>query len=141
MRQTRRRTTGRIWGLIILVLASTSPATASQMQLPPPAPVAGEWVMTLTLPVGRATPSVTFELKDDELSGTYSGRYGHFPISGRVLGRVVTFTFQMGPEEQPVTVCFTGEWSDEDGTIAGTATLGELGQGTWTAERDPAATP
>jgi hypothetical protein len=129
---------GRRWssGVGAVLLAIVAPLTA-QAPPPPPAPVAGTWIMRLTLPVGEATPSVTFETKGDELSGVYSGRYGNFPISGRVLGRVVTFTFQMGPDAQPVTVCFTGEWTERDGTLEGTATLGELGQGTWTAARDP----
>ena len=93
--------------------------------------------MTLTLPVGTATPSVTFETEGDELSGIYAGRYGTFPLSGQVVGRVVTFTFQMGSDEQPVTVCFTGEWIEPDGTLVGTATLGALGTGRWTATRAP----
>ena len=39
--------------------------------------------------------------------------------------------------EAPVTVCFTGEWVAGTETLKGTATIGELGQATWTAERDP----
>ena len=98
----------------------------------------GAWVMTLAMPVGVATPSISFARKGEDLTGTYSGRYGKFPIAGLVRGQVVTFTFQMGSPENPVMVCFTGEWLSETGTLKGTATIGELGAATWTAERDPA---
>lgn len=110
---------------------------AAQTPAPQPPPIDGVWVMTLELPVGVAKPSITFTHKGDELAGTYEGRYGRFPITGLVRGQVVTFTFQMGTELNPVTVCFTGEWVAGQNTLKGTATIGELGRGTWTAERDP----
>jgi len=97
----------------------------------------GAWVIRLDMPVGVATPNVTFTRKGDDLSGTYSGRYGDFPITGLVKGKVMTFTFVMGSDTAPVTVCFTGEWLDDSATLRGTATIGELGQATWTAARDP----
>ena len=114
--------------------------TLTGRQASPSAPVIaidGAWVMTLDMPVGVATPHVTFTRRGDDLSGTYSGRYGDFPITGLVKGRVVTFTFVMGSDATPVTVCFTGEWVADGATLKGTATIGELGQATWTAERDP----
>jgi hypothetical protein len=103
-----------------------------------PVPIEGAWIMTLAMPVGVASPSISFTRKGDDLSGTYSGRYGEFPIAGLIRGQVVTFTFQMGTPENPVTVCFTGEWLKESSSLKGTATIGELGEATWTAERDPA---
>jgi hypothetical protein len=132
------RTPGaRACATTLLLLATLAPAMAAQAPTPPPAAIDGAWVMTLALPVGVATPSITFTRQGDELSGMYSGRYGDFPIAGLIRGQVVTFTFQMGTPDNPVTVCFTGEWVAGRETLKGTATIGELGQATWTAERDP----
>jgi hypothetical protein len=96
--------------------------------------------MTLEMPVGVSKPDLVLARKGDELSGTYSGRYGEFLLTGLVVGRVVTFSFVMGTDEAPVTICFTGEWVDDTATMKGTATIGDLGPATWTAERgaDPA---
>ena len=121
-----------------MVLASAAPLPAqSPATSSPPIPIAGAWIMTLEMPVGVSTPELVLTTKGNELSGTYSGRYGEFPVAGLVSGRVVTFSFEMGPETAPVMICFTGEWVDETATLKGTATIGELGAATWTAERDP----
>jgi hypothetical protein len=130
---------GACAAVLLLVAAAPAMAQAPPRALPPPAPIDGAWVLTLAMPVGVARPSVAFTREGDELSGTYSGRYGDFPITGLIRGQVVTFTFQMGTVDAPVTVCFTGEWVAGTETLKGTATIGELGQATWTAERDPEA--
>lgn len=113
------------------------PAPAGAQTPTTPMAIDGEWVMTLAMPVGVARPSINFTRKGDDLSGTYSGRYGDFPVAGVIRGQVVSFTFQMGSPESPVMVCFTGEWLSDSQTLKGTATIGELGAATWTAERDP----
>lgn len=123
--------------MMFLLVATRLASAQAPPWLPPPAPIEGAWVMTLDMPVGVARPSISFTRKGEDLSGTYSGRYGDFPITGLIRGQVVTFTFQMGTPESPVTVCFTGEWVAGTESLKGTATIGELGQATWTAARDP----
>jgi hypothetical protein len=122
---------------LVGALAVTPLAARQAASLPSPIAIDGAWIMTLDMPQGVATPHVTFTRKGDDLSGTYSGRYGDFPITGLVRGQVVTFTFVMGSDATPVTICFTGEWVAGNATLKGTATIGELGQATWTAARDP----
>lgn len=141
---TPRRSTPltRVLGTALCSALALTPtvATVDARQTPPSAPaitIDGAWIMTLDMPQGVATPHVTFTRKGDDLSGTYSGRYGDFPITGLVRGQVVTFTFVMGPDTTPVTICFTGEWVADSATLKGTATIGELGQATWTAARAP----
>lgn len=126
-----------IRGALAIVLAGTTLAAQQVSPTRPAIAIDGAWVMRLDMPVGVATPHITFTREGDDLSGTYSGRYGDFPIIGLVKGQVVTFTFVMGSDATPVTVCFTGEWVADTATLKGTATIGELGQATWTAERDP----
>jgi hypothetical protein len=108
---------------------------------PDPAPdkgtvnVAGKWVMTLEMGMGTATPGL--ELKQDgaKITGTYSGRYGSFPLEGSLKGRVIAFSFTMSAEGQSVTMSYTGEVAADAQSMKGTASLGEMGEATWSAKK------
>lgn len=93
--------------------------------------LSGKWRLTLEMEVGRATPLLELTEKDGKLSGTYTGRYGASPVEGTVEGR--KFAFGVAFETQ--TLAFQGEIKD-DGTLAGTAAFGELGEVKWTAVRE-----
>jgi hypothetical protein len=96
--------------------------------------VAGKWVMTLEMGMGTATPGL--ELKQDgaKITGTYSGRYGSFPLEGTVKGRAIAFSFAMSAEGQSVTMSFTGEVAADALSMKGTASLGEMGDASWSAK-------
>jgi len=93
--------------------------------------LSGKWRLTLEMEVGRATPLLELVEKDGKLTGTYTGRYGALPVEGTVEGKQVAFTVAM----ESTTLAFRGEIKD-DGTLAGTATFGELGEVKWTAARE-----
>lgn len=93
--------------------------------------LSGKWRLTLEMEVGRATPLLELVEKDGKLTGTYTGRYGALPVEGTVEGKQVAFTVAM----ETTTLVFRGEIKD-DGTLAGTATFGELGEVKWTAARE-----
>jgi len=93
--------------------------------------LSGKWRLTLEMEVGRATPLLELTEKDGKLTGTYTGRYGALPVEGTVDGKKVAFTVAM----ESTTLAFRGEIKD-DGTLAGTATFGELGEVIWTAARE-----
>lgn len=97
--------------------------------------VSGKWAMTLDMSMGSATPAL--ELKQDgaKITGTYSGRYGTFPLEGSLKDRAIQFSFTMGAEGQTVTMSFAGEVSADAQSMKGTATLGEMGEATWSAKR------
>ncbi len=97
--------------------------------------VAGKWAMTLEMSMGTATP--VLELKQDgtKITGTYSGRYGTFPLEGIIKERTIQFSFAMGTEGQPQTMSFAGEVSADAQAMKGTASLGDMGEATWTAKR------
>ena len=109
-------------GLVVIV---GSVASASAFDL------TGKWRLTLEMEVGRATPLLELTEKDGKLTGTYTGRYGALPVEGTVEGRKVAFTVAM----ESTTLAFRGDIKD-DGTLAGTATFGELGEVKWTAARE-----
>ncbi len=95
------------------------------------ADLSGKWRMALEMEVGRATPLLELVEKDGTLSGTYTGRYGSSPVEGTVEGRALAFTVAF----ETTSLAFRGEVKD-DGTLAGKATFGELGDVTWTAARE-----
>jgi hypothetical protein len=95
--------------------------------------LSGKWRMTIDMEVGRATPLLELAQKGAKLSGTYTGRYGASPVEGTVGedGRKLAFTVAL----ETTSLAFRGEYK-EDGSLAGKATFGELGEVTWTAVRE-----
>lgn len=114
--------------LLSAVAGAQAPATA-------PAQVAGTWRMTMEMSMGTASPEITLQQNGDKLTGTYSGRYGTFALTGKVKGRVFEFSFLMN-EQHPVSMCFQGEVSTDGVSLEGTAVLAEMGDATWTARKD-----
>jgi hypothetical protein len=97
--------------------------------------VAGKWVMTLEMGMGTATPGLELKQDGPKITGTYSGRYGSFPLEGTVKGRAIAFSFAMSAEGQSVTMSFTGEVAADALSMKGTASLGDMGDATWSAKR------
>ena len=93
--------------------------------------LSGKWRMSIVMEEGRGTPLLELAEKDGKLTGTYTGRYGSSPVEGTVDGRKLAFTVAMSTP----SLAFRGELKD-DGTLAGTATFGEMGDVTWTAARE-----
>lgn len=91
----------------------------------------GKWRMSIEMEQGRGTPLLELTEKDGKLSGTYTGRYGASAVDGTVDGKKVAFTVAMST----TSLAFRGELKD-DGTLAGTASFGEMGEVTWTAARE-----
>jgi hypothetical protein len=85
--------------------------------------------------MGTATPGL--ELKQDgaKITGTYTGRYGSFPLEGTLKDRTLAFSFTMSAEGQAVTMSFTGEVAADALSMKGTASLGEMGEATWIAKK------
>ncbi len=97
--------------------------------------VAGKWAMTLEMSQGTASPALDLKQDGTKITGSYSGRYGTFPLEGIIKGRTIQFSFAMGTEGQPQTMSFAGEVSADAQAMKGTASLGEMGEATWTAKR------
>jgi len=126
-------------GLSGLALAQTPPP-AQQEEKPAEAPVgvAGKWVMSIASPQGAM--DVALEVKIDEkdqktVTGTLNGPQGAAPIEGEYVDGQLGFliSFDTGGNGW-FSIWFSGALK-EDGTMAGTADMGEMGQMTWTAKR------
>lgn len=100
------------------------------------ATLTGKWVMSLDISgMGAATPTLDLRQDGEKISGTYTGRYGTYPLQGTLKDRNLTFAFTMNAEGTDVTMSFAGDVA-QDGTLKGTAEIPGLGSATWTAKRE-----
>jgi hypothetical protein len=97
--------------------------------------VTGKWAMTMEMSMGTANPSLELKQDGGKVTGSYTGRYGTFPLEGTLKDRTIQFTFQMGAEGQTVTMSFSGEVAADGQSMKGTASLGDMGDASWTAKR------
>jgi len=108
--------------------ASASPAPAGAMN------VTGAWAFTVETQAGSGSPSFTFKQDGENLTGTYKGQFGEAPLTGSVKGADIKFTIKINAQGQDLTVTYTGKIENKD-SMKGTASFGEMGEGTWTGKR------
>ena len=104
----------------------------AQNQEKPAATLTGTWLFEVHHAAGVSTPTVTITQKDDKLTGKYVGSYGESELTGTIKNTEFTFTVEIGTE-QKVKVVYTGTL--EKDALKGSVTLGEMGEGTFTAKR------
>lgn len=136
---------------LIAVVASVAFAggavLAAQQQAPPAAPKAeaapaaaaaspaGKWLMSLESPQGAM--SVNLDVKVDaanKVTGTLEGPNGPTAIAGEVKDGVLGFAISFDAGGQMIEIWFEGKIK-EDGKMAGTMSLGDMGSFPFTAER------
>jgi hypothetical protein len=101
--------------------------------------VAGKWNMTLEMSTGTGTPILQLKQDGDKITGSYSGRYGTFPLEGSLKERAIVFSVAMTVEGTSVTISFVGEVAADGQTMKGSASLAEMGDLTWTAKKEKTA--
>ncbi len=57
------------------------------------ADITGIWQFSLQTPTTKGSPSFEFKQDGENLTGTYSGKFGKATVSGTVKGDEVEFTF------------------------------------------------
>ena len=95
------------------------------------ADVTGTWQFNVETDAGSGTPTFVLRQTGEELTGTYSGALGE----ARVKGDKVEITFQVSPSGDAVTVVYSGTLDGEK-KMKGTVKLGDLGSGTFTAQKN-----
>ena len=108
-----------ITSVVVLALAAvmTLPARAQEK----PADVAGTWAITVETAGGTGTPKLTLTQSGETLSGTYSSEvFGEQKVTGTIEGTTVKVTY-------------TG--TVEATSMKGKVTIGDLGEGTFTAKK------
>ena len=126
--------------LIVLVLfcglCDLFSVRAVSAQANAPVNVTGRWVMALDMSMGPSEPLLELKQDGDKITGTYTGRYGSFPLAGTIKARKLAFTFTMGSAAEPVEMAFTGEVLADGESMKGEASLASMGDATWTAKRE-----
>ncbi len=118
-----------------VVAASVGAAQGGAQEKKAAPNVTGKWAMTLEMSMGTATPSLDLKQDGTKITGTYTGRYGTFDLQGTLKDRAIQFSFNMSAEGETVTMTFAGEVAEDGQTMKGTATLGEMGDATWSAKK------
>lgn len=118
-------------------LVATAQAHAQAPQDKPAAPfnVVGKWQTTLEMEVGTATVALVFAQEGEKLTGTYTGRYGAYPLAGTVKGRQLDFVVTIIAEGTETQMIFTGTLDAAGEVLKGAANLGGMGEAGWIARR------
>ncbi len=94
------------------------------------ADMTGRWNMSVTTPHGAGTPSFDLMQEGDQLSGTYTGRFGEFPVTGSVKGN----QFEIRYDSSGVLIKYIGE--SDGATAEGKVDFGSFGSGTFTGKKE-----
>jgi len=86
--------------------------------------VAGGWYLEMLWPGGKSTGSCTFTIEGDRLGGTCGGDE-RFPITGRVIGRKVTWQMDVKQGGAQGRMEFDGEVDEPGTTIKGSCNIGD----------------
>lgn len=97
------------------------------------ADVSGTWNATIEIQGNTGNPTFVLKQDGEKLTGTYSGLLGEAPITGTIKGDQVMFQFEVKSDQVSGTVKYKGTVTGT--TMAGTAALGDLGEGTWKATK------
>ena len=119
----------------IVMLVAALLGVQAAPQKPAPTTVTGKWNVTLEMPAGTASPTLTLTQEGEKLTGVYEGRYGKFPLNGTVKARKIEFTFKMNAEGTDVVMTYSGEVGADFMTMKGVAQLDQMGEASWAAKR------
>lgn len=97
--------------------------------------ISGTWSFQVETPAGPGSPTFTFKQEGEKLTGQYKGAFGEAPLTGTLKGNKIDFVIKVEAQGQQMTITYTGTL-EKDGSMKGTAELGEVGSGTWTAKRN-----
>lgn len=115
--------------------ASAAPAkTADVPAAAAAANVSGAWQFQVESPNGSGAPTFTFKQEGEKLTGQYKGAFGEAPLTGTVKDNKIEFSIKVEAQGQALNIKYAGT-IEKDGTMKGTAELGDLGSATWTAKR------
>ena len=119
-----------------LVLAGAATSFAQKAPDAGAVNLTGKWQMQLEMSVGTSTPVLVFKQDAEKLTGTYTGRYGEYPLVGKVDGRKLDFVVTINAEGTETRMSFTGELTTAGDVVKGNAELGGMGDATWLAKRE-----
>lgn len=122
---------------LTLAIVASPFAQATQEKPTTPVSVAGKWQTSLEMEVGTASIVLVFRQDGEKITGTYTGRYGEYPLVGKVAERKIDFVVTIVAEGTETKMYFEGEITDtpQGLLLKGVADLGGMGEAGWTARR------
>jgi hypothetical protein len=116
--------------VLVLGVGSTAPAGQAQK-----VDVTGVWAFTVQSEAGTGTPTVTLKQEGEKLTGHYSSQLvGEADLAGTVKGQTITFKVVGEVQGVKLELQYSGTVESKD-SMKGTLSAGELGNGTFTAQR------
>ena len=114
--------------IVIALLAAAPGAVASQAPS-----VAGEWDASYNTPAGPRQFKLIFQVKGDSLTGTVKRPAGDVPLTGKLSGDQVTFSYTVIYNDSPLAITITAKVTGD--TMQGTVDFGGAAQDTFSAKR------
>jgi len=111
--------------LIILTVLISAALTLQAADL------TGTWSASVVLDAGSGTATFIFKQAGEALSGSYSGTLGQAQLTGTVKGDQAEWSFD---NDQVGKIAYKG-MLDGAGKMKGSVNYGQLGAGTFTAEK------
>ena len=124
----------------ITIAAALLAACVSTPSQPSPSKrtdLSGEWVLTTESQVGTQDALMTVRQTGKALAGTISGQMGTVDLTGSADGAAVAFNFTLNVHGKDLKVAYSGAVDGD--TLKGTAVIGQIGEGTFTARRKSVA--
>jgi hypothetical protein len=97
------------------------------------ADVSGTWAVVVDAGKGSEKPTLMFKQDGEKLSGYYRGQFGGAALRGTIKGNAIDFWVSLAVDGIGARLTYSGT-VDKD-TMKGTATVGNLGEGTFTGTR------
>ena len=98
--------------------------------------VTGTWNAVVTTPNGGGSPTVTFTVKGDSVSGAVKRPTGEsFPLKGTIKGKDLTYQYTVQVEGQDMLVSVKAQVMGD--SLSGTMDFGGRATGQITAKRAP----
>jgi hypothetical protein len=112
--------------------ASAGPASASAGSAP--SSFSGVWDLVIKTGMTEFPLTAMLSVNGDNVSGTISSQLGSLPVTGTVLGKLITMTMIAKTPQGDFPIKLTGEL-DGDAIVNGKGELAGMGQGEWSAKR------
>jgi hypothetical protein len=112
---------------VVLFCAVVPP---SEGQAPP---VAGEWDASYNTPGGPRNFKIVFQVKGDSLTGTVKRSDGEIPLTGKITGDQVTFSYVIAYNNEALTLTVIARLAGD--TMSGTVDFAGMAQEAFSARR------
>jgi hypothetical protein len=117
----------RLAGVLLAAVLAAVPLAAADKG------PAGMWRVQFVTPLGQSVVNMTINQSGTKLTGHVTDEFGEYPVEGRFVDGYVTVTWSVPDAGKLLQITMKGKLDGD--AIDGTATLGDVGEGSLTARR------